>query len=393
LFDATVQCASASYPISVAVAADGGGYLGLGDSSATGSARLVAFQAPDQVSFEVGPYVRDGRVSVDPAGTPYFLGNAFDGRVLFYRGDGAVWSRQPVTLPSGQEGGGVSTPARFAPDGRAFLAFRLLGDCSTFGALRLATRAVAGGWSVEELPPATRWWEQLVVDSQQRPHIVSLAQEGTGDTILSDWRPQGGAVQLTAVTPYAEDQPLAVPIAGGDGVAAALRTQTGISVVAPGSGGVTGEWTLPATGKLTVTGCPPIAAIGTTTFPPRSCTETGEGAISLVGLAAPGDGAVRVAYVSSRVDRDISQECHQDQLGITCSWSTTADRSVTELVVARVPVDGSAPSVAWRSPIDANDLEYGMDARASRLGVAYSWYASSVDRRNVRILLFDTTAL
>ncbi len=328
LFDATVRCDSASYPISVAIAADNGGYLGLGDSSAGGSERLMAFQAPDQVSFEVGPYVRDGRVSVDPAGTPHFLGNGVDGQVLFYRGDSNMWSRQSVTLPSGQEGGGVSTPARFATDGRAFLAYHLFGPCSTFGALSLATRAVAGGWSVDELPPGTRWWEQLVVDSQQRPHIVSIAEETpAGDPSLSEWQPQSGAVQLASVKPYAEDYPLAVPITGGGGVAAAVRTEAGIGVVAPDTGGVTREWMLPATGKLTVTGCPPIAASGTMTFPPRPCTETGEGAVSLVGLAAPGDGAVRVAYVSTRVDRDVSQECHQDQFGsITCSWPTTANR-------------------------------------------------------------------
>jgi len=297
-----------------------------------------------------------------------------------------------VTFPAGQEGGGVLTPARFAADGRAFLAYRLFGACSSFGALRLATRAPAGSWSTDELPPGMRWWEQLLVDSQQHPHIVSLAQETSSDVGLSDWQPGSAAVHLADVKPAAEDYPLAVSISGG-GVAAAVRTEAGIRVVAPDGNGVLRERTVPATATLTVTGCPPIAAVGTTTFSPRPCTETGEGAVSLAGLAAPGDGAVRVAYVSTRVDRDVSQECHTDQFGlIACTWPTTADRSVSELIVARVPVDGSASSIPWRTPIVSGYGYGGMDARDARLGVAYTRSEPS-GGWSVRVLLLDTTAL
>jgi hypothetical protein len=260
--------------------------------------------------------------------------------------------------------------ARFASDGRLFVAYY-----SQLGASVITTRAAAGGWTsvlIPDMPP----YPTLTVDSLQRPHVVyphgSVTASATGFAVYH-WTP--------GVTPSPLWDPLmdpfgpteAAPLADGR-VAASVKTKDGIHAVGPDAGGTPMNVTLPNTQHLALTGCPILPEVSATEVPPMTCKETGEGTTTQVP-AGTADGKLWVAYVYRRIDRDVLQSCPLFERGYLCHQQITADRSVGEVVVARVPTDGTAPAatdIRWRGPItaSAND-SLAMDARGSQLTLAF----------------------
>ena len=372
--DVTLVCAPRSAGFSsirVASGAAGRGYV-VYNSSAFGPppARVVTIDSAGRVSTETGPQgVENVLVLPGPAGTPILVGGPVTGDgIALYSAEPTEWRREPITPPPGANRFQLMG-ARIVADGRVFVAYYSF-EAKAF----IATRAATGGWTETMIPDAT-FGAALVVDSLARPHAIygwQPAGASDGDFGIYDWYPGAARGELSYPLVGTVGVLAAAPVSDGR-IAASVMLDAGIHVIAPDATGNPRSLTLPNTQRLVVTGCPVLPAAVNANVPPMMCTETGEGTTAQA-IVSTADGKLWLAYLHRRIDRDVVQSCPLFETTYLCRRQIMVERSTSEIVVVRVPPDGTTPTAAdirWRTPVLITTPDsIAIDASGSKLTLA-----------------------
>jgi hypothetical protein len=265
----------------------------------------------------------------------------------------------------------------------------------------VATSSAPGVWTSEVIPDGLLNG-RAVVDSLGRVHFVHLAPSKTDPAVteLRDWR--SGAPSTTSL-PVVGDVHLgsidAAAVEAGR-VAISFNATAAIVVATPDGTGTLTAREVPETQRLSLqAGCPQsYTGAGTKTVPATPCSDKRRGTTGQQALAATSDGNLWLAYIDARIDRDGSYSCFPfEQNAHICTTTVTADRSVIELVVARVPANGApftAASPRWRVRIDeSSNPEVTMLARGTKVALAFASKVVTNLTKGARMVVLDTTML
>ena len=397
LVDALFACDTSAGQLSVAAGADGNGFVALSNTEdPVAPALLFTIGAAGSTSVSRGPkYAGNVRVLADAAGQRFLAGDdSLRGTgVVFYAPvvnawEVAGWSREPVAGPRSPSPGLFLANARLSADGHAFVVY----DDSLDSTLHARARDAAGTWTaVSDLGAASG--SALTLDADQQPHVLTLPSTSFAagsDFGVTDWQPGHASVPWAGSwSSYVGGFAAATRADGA--LALALRTKAGVQLVTSKAGEVASQL-LTDTQDLRVTGCPPLPVAGNLPTTPTMCTEQGKGTSAAVGIAATDDGALWIAYLLETVDRDVTQMCVPFEGVIQCFNTTTADRSMGEMVLVKIA--GGTPTVAWRAPLAGEaGMGLALDARASRLHLAFALNVSSAPTARIRYVVLDAAKL
>jgi len=230
--------------------------------------------------------------------------------------------------------------------------------------------------------------------------VVSLALVGaTGGQLHA----LVGGVDRTVGSPFSPNvspsylvTPIPAPVAPAPALfAVAIADAPGIRVVAEHASAPETETPVPGTAPVTHTCQTPapdnLACTGT-------CHETGVGVeTGAYALAWTDDGVGWLAYVVTQLDQQVGYTLMGAGDGPPpyCVGNVTSDLSHATLHLARVPLDGSAPTEVLTMPIQrpaSQDAGF-FDARAFGTDLAIGVRTGFAEPFAVRVLRVDTTKL
>lgn len=119
--------------------------------------------------------------------------------------------------------------------------------------------------------------------------------------------------------------------------------------------------------------------------------------MSAQALAVTTGGGLWLAYLRQQhVDRDLVLSCPASANGYQCRKEVRADRSTAEVVLTRVPTDGTPirpEDIRWRTPVALAPLDsLAVDSRGNQLTLAFSSNVTP-ERTAIRYVVLDTTKL
>lgn len=253
------------------------------------------------------------------------------------------------------------------------------------------TRSPSGDWRAHGIPRANDTSE-LAVDSMQRPHVVSVSNLDDLIDGLPDSAPD-------VFWPTASSHRRIHPASAGGGRVAVLLSSPPfytdeMALYVPDGNGTVREQLL-GMRTLTITGCTSLPRLACSEQPATPCTERGDG-VAAQTLAATSNGGLWLTYLVRHVDRDMIQSCPRGEWLYPCRTDIRADRSTAEIVLARVPTDGTSVgtgNVRWRAAVALTPLDtLSVVGRGTQLTLVFS---SSVipGRSSIRYLVLETTNL
>jgi len=280
------------------------------------------------------------RVVTDAAGTPYVFGDETGpvGKDVGYASrNGRAWTTEILTPDDGNLY--FVSGAALVADGRAFALFSPQSN-----SLFLATRAAAGGWSRDVVSTSHQGLAQALAVSTSGQAYAAYTVFSGGQELL---RLQQGTAAPQLVTSYTSVNVSAkvdvvVPTGSAPVVSADVPTSAlqDIHVFTPGAGGAYLDITVPGGRRQNPTGC---ESANCTPGAPMTCTAKAETTfLGAHALASTPDGTVYFAFTRRHAEFDQHTQVTMAMPPIftICSHFTDADRSRTELVVARIPGGG-----------------------------------------------------
>ena len=357
--------------------------------------RVVTVEQDGQTSVVAGPSAaREVRLLSDRNGQTYLQAERLPGLGLgFYRLDAQGWWLEPIDPALATAQLTRAGRARFAGDGLAYLPYDVYDGKST-----LATRGAAGGWTLTVLDfgQSLRFWESAI-DSRDRPHLLFLETSNvTSDTRagVSDWIPGATSPRRLAYPLTDVRGTSSAPTTDGL-IAVAVTTVGGIHVLYEQVAGAALDLAVPGTPYLTVTGCPPLRPTGGSPGWSNPCTNAGDGVV--VQTVARTNGALWLVYLWRHVDVDVLQNCFPFENTTSCVEDTKTNRSTAEVVVQRLPLDGTTPlpAIAWRLPttaVDYDDNALAVDSTGTRLLIKMAPLGPRI-AGTTRFLMLDESAL
>jgi len=327
------------------------------------------------------------RVATDAAGVPYLFGDEVGGYSVAYGARAAAgWVTETIS-PADTTQYFISGGA-IAADGRAFALFAPADNNSLY----LGTRAAAGGWTRDvvstthsalaqalALGPTGQVYVAYQVFSGGQA-LLRLQQGTSAPQLLTSYPSSWGSAKLDVVAPARVP-----PVVSMDVVIAGSQD---IHVFTPGAGAAYVDIAVPGAKIQNATGCENAGC------PPATTTCTAKAETTFAGaqaLASTADGSVYLAFTKRHVELDTHFErvVQPGGLGI-CNQITDADRSRTELVIARVPVGGGT-TINEVLHVDLGNFSGGVeidaDARDQRL------YLVVLGSAGARYLVLDTQKL
>ncbi|HEY5447857.1 MAG TPA: hypothetical protein VIQ54_03870 [Polyangia bacterium] len=327
------------------------------------------------------------RVATDAAGVPYLFGDEVGGYSVAYGARAAAgWVTETIS-PADTTQYFISGGA-IAADGRAFALFAPADNNSLY----LGTRAAAGGWTRDvvstthsalaqalALGPTGQVYVAYQVFSGGQA-LLRLQQGTSAPQLLTSYTSSWGSAKLDVVAPARVP-----PVVSMDVVIAGSQD---IHVFTPGAGAAYVDIAVPGAKIQNATGCENAGC------PPATTTCTAKAETTFAGaqaLASTADGSVYLAFTKRHVELDTHFErvVQPGGLGI-CNQITDADRSRTELVIARVPVGGGT-TINEVLHVDLGNFSGGVeidaDARDQRL------YLVVLGSAGARYLVLDTQKL
>jgi hypothetical protein len=388
LTDAVIECDDFGLGLQVAVGAGERGYVSFTTNAGTFYPRLFTIEPPQtlQIDSAVIEATSVGVVT-DASGVAYLIGNEVPNvGVGFYRRAGGAWTLEPVSTPPTSDEFFQAGQARFASDGRAFVAYS-----DGISAVRLGTRDASGTWQRTDVGAGQ--YPLVVVDSLQRAHVIYLGTSaGQSGWSLFDWR-GGAAVRVLWSSADALGSGAWAAPFGSGGLAATVQALDGAHVViATGDGPTATDVLLSGTQDVRATGCPSLTPCPFTSGS-MTCTETGDGGVGLPAVATTSDGTLWLAHVLWHVDHDVTIMTTAGE-GVVCQSRVTTDRSTSELVLDSVPASGQpAPRTRWRAQLQGSPQALlALEAKGTRLSLAYvDSYTSS--KTSIRYVVLDATQL
>ena len=390
IVDATVTCSYLSW-VTAGAGKDDAGYLFIEVAAQGFKSKLLSIDPSGGKSVDIAVLddVQAGGAEVpkhllmDAEGEPHFFHDPSPARGASYASRGAGgWTFE--TVGSGMlAGSGVHVTAR----GLGRVAFLSIPNVTT-------------------RDPATAKWSTTAATSTGQPAVFG---EPTQTVALDD---AGGAYVAYVdyeTSPYTQSTPKHVyagPVGGGkslhvttDSLAissidmvvpdgsreplVALNLSDGIHVFT--SGAAPSDTLVAGTAPVIVKGCDSAGCSG-------SCTETGDGAPQRVHTLATAAGSTWLAWRHTHVDRTFQMHEASSEAR-SCERTVTADRSTTEILLAKLDATGKA-DVRLRIPATESSAfdVVSLAARGSRLFVAAT-VASTFEASNVRYIELDVTKL
>jgi hypothetical protein len=317
------------------------------------------------------------RLLSDASGAPSLLGAG--GSLEYFTGKPGAWSGETVTPVFAHH-----FAAAIAPDGAVHVVWA--GDTP----VHLAKRTGPNAWTDTTLTDALEGDFAIALDSTARPHVAYWQHRQ--DKSARDLLYKVDAATPTAIAnlPYGTfgGEHVQLALASGDLPVVAIDEVDGTHVVVPQAMPPV-DVRLPETGSVTPKGCPDLLGgpIGPGCGSVTTCTETANGSLARAMVRAP-DGTVWLAYVHRKVDRDAKIEQSMTEAGPYCQKRTTADRSITEVVVGQLDLKGTL-DVRWRAPLGNREaVELDLAARGDRLHLAIATFGDQ-NASEVRLMALD----
>jgi len=387
LADAMIECDDSGFGLQVGAGAGERAYVSFTTNGGALYPRLFTIEPPQTPQID-SAVIEASSVGVvtDASGAPYLVGSEVPNvGVGFYRRVGGAWTLEPVSTQPTSNEFFQAGQARFASDGRAFVAYS-----DGISSVRLGTRDTAGTWRRTDVGAGQ--YPLVVVDSLQRAHVIYLGTSaGLPGWSLFDWR-DGAAVRvLWSKADALGSGAWAAPFGSG-GLAATVQALDGAHVViATGDGPAVTDVLVPDTQQVRATGCPSLTPCPSTAGS-MTCSERGDGGLGLPAVATTSDGTLWFAHVLWHVDHDVTITTTLGE-GVSCQSRVTADRSTTELVLDSVSANGQAPRNRWRAQLQGDpEAVLAIEAKGTRLLLAYM-DSYTQGKTSIRYVVLDATQL